>query len=148
MAVEAMGKLVMVGVFPLADGILTLTLNSTQNITVFPDTDITGIYVESRPFDGKTSAQKFIDGIIVDIDNRGEHTNLMFDIKWGDTLKGLDSAEWESFDISSSDFMCNPRITGKYFKIRVRDLSPTVRWKLTAIAFFGQLLKGRQAWGA
>lgn len=108
------------------------------------------VRVRTRPLDlgsqnyPGSAKQKYIDGILLEIENGSELIDAWLKVRYFDRLKDEANASWEyEFQITSEDEVFYPRFEARYVQLEIEDLFPNVTWELSAIEFYGQRLDGR-----
>lgn len=127
----------------MAEGILTATLNGTA-VTVLGDSEISTLFVTSRPFDGGTQNNKRWQAIEIEVSDPSALDQLKIELRHGKTVKEIQSATWTTYDASGSDAAIPLRKSSILIQFRIKDTSPTARWKLTRVTLFGQPMRGRR----
>lgn len=127
----------------MAEGILSVNVDGTD-ITILGDTEISTLFVTSRPFDGGTQATKRWQAFELEISDAGELPQLKLDLRFGKTIKEIEAADWTEYDASLSDAPVHLRAQSVLAQFRIRDTAPSVRWKLTRVSIYGRPMTGRR----
>lgn len=99
------------------------------------------LWIESKDIELDTRDHKYIDTFNVELKNAGSTTAK---IKIGVRDRLEDDILWTDwFPMSDLDNICWTRLTGRFFRIRIEDKGPQTIWKLSALEFFGNRMKGR-----
>lgn len=98
-------------------------------------------WIESKDIELDNRAHKYIDTFNAELRDLGSPT-ARIKLGWRDRLE--DEVKWTKwFPLSDRDNICWTRITGRFLRIRIEDESPQTIWKLSALEFFGTIMKGR-----
>jgi len=131
----------------MASGIATMlkTASSIETkIWQIPDLDETSVYVTAKSFDlGHPDRDKYVDQIRFELEGISNIGESVVSLQVGVQDKLNKDIVWERFYLSSANDSIYLRKTARYFSIIFEDAVPQVRWKLGAIEFWGQLLKGQ-----
>jgi len=102
------------------------------------------LYVESKDLDlGIPDKQKFIDRIEFDLEAPSDVQLFSVQIGYRDRLK--DDVTWlDKTYVTLDNPYVTPRITAKFFTLKFTDELPLVQWKLSRMAFYGRVMKGRK----
>lgn len=99
------------------------------------------LWIESKDIELDTRDHKYIDTFCVELKDSGS-TTATIKIGYRDRLE--DPVEWtEAFPLSDLDNLFWTRLTARFFRVRIEDKAPETIWKLSALEFFGNRLKGR-----
>lgn len=99
------------------------------------------LWIESKDIELDTRDHKYIDTFNAELKNAGS-TTAKIKLGWRDRLE--DEIKWSDwFPMSDLDNICWTRLTGRFFRIRIEDKGPETIWKLSALEFFGNRMKGR-----
>ena len=99
------------------------------------------LWIESKDIELNTRDHKYIDTFNAELKNAGSTTAK---IKIGVRDRLEDDILWTDwFPMSDLDNICWTRLTGRFFRIRIEDKGPQTIWKLSALEFFGNRMKGR-----
>lgn len=99
------------------------------------------LWIESKDIELDTRDHKYIDTFNAELKNAGS-TTAKIKLGWRDRLE--DEIKWSDwFPMSDLDNICWTRFTGRFFRIRIEDKGPETIWKLSALEFFGNRMKGR-----
>ena len=99
------------------------------------------LWIESKDIELDTRDHKYIDTFNAELKNAGS-TTAKIKLGWRDRLE--DEIKWSDwFSMSDLDNICWTRLTGRFFRIRIEDKGPETIWKLSALEFFGNRMKGR-----
>lgn len=99
------------------------------------------LWIESKDIELNTRDHKYIDTFNAELKNSGS-TTAKIKIGYRDRLE--DELQWtEQFPLSDLDNLCWTRITARFFRVRIDDEGPETIWKLSALEFFGNKMKGR-----
>lgn len=99
------------------------------------------LWIESKDIELDTRDHKYIDTFNAELKNAGS-TTAKIKLGWRDRLE--DEIKWSDwFPMSDIDNICWTRLTGRFFRIRIEDKGPETIWKLSALEFFGNRMKGR-----
>ena len=99
------------------------------------------VWIESKDIELNTRNHKYIDTFNAELKNSGS-TTAKIKIGYRDRLE--DPIKWTDFlPLSDHDNLCWTRLTARFFRVRIEDEGPQTIWKLSALEFFGNMMKGR-----
>lgn len=126
----------------MANGVATMLKNGTDSVYQILGTE--EVWVETDMLDlGDGKQDKYIDAIVLDMTNRGDLTAMTLRVY----IKDDQTEDWREaanspFSIDNTSQVVRPRETARFWKIRLADAVPSVKWKWTRIEFYGQLMGG------
>ena len=103
------------------------------------------VEVETVPLDlGSPRRDKYIDAIVLEIENADSFVDARVFVKQLDRIKDEDWVDYDSgHDLASAADPIFVRLQTRYVQLKIIDAFPNCRWKLSAISFYGQPLRGR-----
>lgn len=123
---------------------IQLTRNNGDMVRVPVQTE-SQVMVETRPLDlGDSRRDKYIDLIVMELEDADEVLQGKLYIKELDRLKDEDSTEYsDPIEVTQFDTPIHVRLQSRFVQLKLVDEFPRVRWKLTAIDFYGRPMMGR-----
>ena len=129
----------------MANGIAVMTKTDSEGThSIYQLSDIEGVevYAESRETDlGDSMKQKYVDAIVVHLENRASLVAAHLYIYHRD-YQDEAFVEDGPYDLYGANPVSYPQITARFFKFKILDSQPSVKWKWSKIEIYGQLLDG------
>ena len=102
------------------------------------------LFIQTTDLDfGEPNRQKYVDGLLFDIEADGPVPTLVVDIGFRDKLRDPLVFIGEQF-LNLDNPLIGLRQTAKFWVIRLEDQNPTNQWRLSSIEVYGQIMgKGR-----
>ena len=101
------------------------------------------VYADSTDLDlGHLTMDKYVDFVVIEVEGKDHVAGLVMDLTAKERTK--DVGRSQSFSLAASDqaIPLPEPVQARFFKFRISDLSPTGRWKVSGIEFWGQVMEG------
>lgn len=101
------------------------------------------LYAQTKDLDfGAAGREKYIDLIVFDIEAFADIPGFTAQLGYRNNLK--DDVVWlDEVEINPDSLTMTPRVTAKFFTLKIADSFPVTQWKLTRIEFYGAVMGGR-----
>ncbi len=124
-----------------ASGIAVLTLTKTDGriLNLVQASDTVSGYVETKDLDLGTSANKFLQAIVLDLVQYSNLGNMKLIVKYRRTLSE-DLQETAPISVQASDPIYLTQLVpqSRYYRFRFQDDLINLPWKLSKISLFGR----------
>lgn len=128
----------------MASGTIFMQLSTGELLPGFGSTTAAPVWVSTKPIDfERPDVVKEIMGIVVEGGPMAALARTILEIGYHDRIK--DDITWlEPILLATTDEMLWKRVpAARYIRLRITDLQPGPRWKITAIDFYGSMGGGR-----
>jgi hypothetical protein len=126
-------------------GAVSIKLTRNGNVTRIPVQVDSQVSVETRPLDlGDSRRDKYIDLIVLELEHAEDILQGKLYVKELARLKDEDKVSYSApIEVTDFDAPIHVRLQSRFVQLKLVDEFPQVRWKLTAIDFYGQPMMGR-----